>query len=196
MIRIFFILLTTLFLAGCHNKSNDLQATRFHDDGRAKPVVSIVPIMDSSSYEIPWSISDEFTFLVKDRLFKQGDLYLQSTEDFHLSNEDNPFGSNISWVKKTFNPTEFVVFLELIEHEDLPLIRTVKDPSKLSDIKKAASNLNVAMRLRIFDIRGDSPKIILQEMIKDSYYISNYIEKTDYNITQWGTEEYNTSPMG
>lgn len=196
MIRNFFILVATLLLASCHNSNKDQQTTRYHDDGRAKPMVTIVPMMDSSSYEIPWSISEEFTSSVKDRLLKQGDLYLQNNETFHLSNDDNPFGSNIHWIKKAFNSTEFVVFLELVEHEDVPLLKTVKNPSKISEAKKSAVNLNIAMRLRIIDIRGDSPKIVLQEMIKDSYYISNYMERTDYNITHWGTDEYKTSPMG
>ena len=196
MIRNFFILITALFLASCGNKNNNLQTLRYHDDGRAKPVVTIVPMIDSSSYEISWSISDEFTLLIKDKLLKQGDLFIQNNENIHLSNDDNPFGSNLGWVKKSFHSSEFVVFLELVEHEDVPLIKTVKDPSKISEAKKAAVNLNVAMRLRIMDVRGDSPKIVLQEIIKDHYYIPNYMERTDYNITHWGTEEYKTSPMG
>lgn len=196
MIRSFFILLTTLLLVSCNNKSQNQTTTRFHDDGRAKPVVTIVPVMDSSSYEIPWSISDEFTSMIKDRLMKQGDIYIQDDENFHLSNDDKPFGTNISWMKKSIRPTEFVVFLELVEHEDLPLAKTVKDPSKLSPTKRDAFNLNVAVRLRVIDLRGDSPKIVLQELIKDSYYVSNYMDKVNYNITQWGTEEYKTSPMG
>ena len=196
MTRYFLVLLTTLLLVSCNNKTKDQQTQRYHDDGRAKPTVTVVPIIDSSSYEIPWRISDEFTLLVKDRLLKQGDLYLQNNENFHLSNDDNPFSSNLSWVKKSFQPSEFVVFLELVEHEDVPIANTIKDPSKISEAKKAAVNLNVAMRLRIIDIRGDSPKIVLQEMIKDSYFISNYMDRTDYNIAHWGTDEYKTSPMG
>lgn len=196
MIRNFFIILTTLLLVSCNNKNKDQPITRFHDDGRAKPVVTIVPVMDSSSYEIPWSISDEFTAMIKDRLSKQGDLYLQDDENFHLSNDDKPFASNINWMKKSLKPTEFVVFLELVEHEDVPLLRSVKDPSKLSPTKRDAFNLNVSMRLRIVDLRGDSPKIVLQELLKDSYYVSNYMDKVNYNLTQWGTEEYKTSPMG
>ena len=83
MTRYFLVLLTTLLLVSCNNKTKDQQTQRYHDDGRAKPIVTVVPIIDSSSYEIPWSISDEFTLLVKDRLLKQGDLYLQNNENFH-----------------------------------------------------------------------------------------------------------------
>ena len=54
----------------------------------------------------------------------------------------------------------------------------------------------MSMRIRIIDIRNDKPTIVLQEMIKDSYYMANNIDNPNYNITSWGTEEYTTSPLG
>jgi hypothetical protein len=196
MYRYCFLLLSAILLSGCQNKHNNVQAMKYHDDGHAKPIVTIVPVLDSSSYEIPWSLSNEFTSLVKDKLGRQGDIYLKNDQNVQLSNDNSPFGININWVKKSFKPSEFVVFLELTQHEDIPISSTVKDPSKISEAYKAAVNLNMSMRIRILDIRNDNPIIVLQEVIKDNYYLPNNImERVDYNATKWGSEEYKTSPM-
>ena len=54
----------------------------------------------------------------------------------------------------------------------------------------------MGVRLRILDLRGSEPKIVLQEKIYDSYYIPKTLFPTDYNTVSWGTEEYKNSPLG
>jgi hypothetical protein len=153
--------------------------------------------MDSTCYDIPWSLSEELSSLINQKIVRQNNVYISKKEEgFFLSSHDNPFENNIEWVKKSFKPNEFVVFLELLEHDDIPLTKTTKNPKKLPESRKEASNLNMSIRLRIIDIRGDTPKIVLQEMIQDTFYMANNIDKIDYNIVTWGTDEYATSPMG
>lgn len=196
MIRKTIMLLSALALAGCGSKSVNESTVRLHDDGRAKPYVTIVPMLDSTSYDIPWSLSEEFSTMIKSKLSKQGDICIAKDKEIQLSTDENPFDTNVSWVKKSFASDEFVVFLELVEHEDVPIVKTAKDPSRINEFRRNASNLNVAVRLRIVDVRGDKPKILLQEMIKDSYYMTNSIDKADYTKAFYGTEEYTTSPLG
>jgi hypothetical protein len=196
MFRFLLAIFSAILLAGCSSKNPNEGAMRLHDDGRAKPCVTIVPMLDSTTYDIPWSLSEEFSSLIKNKLSKQADLYVAKDRDVQLSSDENPFDVNLSWIKKTFNSDEFVVFLEMIEHEDVPIVKTVKDPNKLNEFRRSAANLNMAIRLRIIDVRGDKPKIVLQEMLKDSYYMANTIDKVDYNSLTWGSEEYKTSPMG
>ena len=195
MLRYIFVFCVGILLAGCHGRNQNQQCLRYHDDGRSKPMVTIVPMLDSTCYEVPWSVSDEFTSLIKTNLSRQGNIFIPKG-DLHLSSDSNPFETNINWVKKEFNTTEFVVFLELIEHEDIPIIRTVSDPSKIPESRRAAANLNMAIRLRIVDVRSDKPKIVLQEMLKDTYYMPNNIDRPNYNVTYWGTDDYKTSPLG
>lgn len=197
MNRQFFLLLAAILFVSCQHKQPNTQVTKYHDDGRAKPVVTLVPVLDSSNSEIPWNISEEFSANIKHRIANQGNIYLYE-QKAQLSSEKNPFGSNnLSWVRPSFRPSEFVVFLELIEHESIPIANTIKDPSKISETRKDAVNLNISMRIRIMDIREETPKIVLQELIKDSYYLANnIIDRVDYNFTQWGSEEYNITPMG
>lgn len=196
MSNFIYAIMALLLLIGCQsNKEESL--SRFYDDGKAKPAVMIVPMIDSTCYDIPWSLSEEFTHIIKKNLIKNGNIYIpQNNKKFILSSTSNPFSNDISWLKNKTPDEEFIIFLELIEHKDIPIMKTIKKGSKLPESKKRAYNLEIAMRLRVVDVRKDIPKIIMQEKIEESYYIPNNIERTNYNITTYGTGEYKSSPMG
>lgn len=198
MFRYIISLFLMILMSGCQTcKDNGKNCTRFHDDGRAKPVALIIPMLDSSCYDVPWSLSEEFSSFIESSIKNTGKIFLQEKDDrAYFSSHHNPFGNNISWMKKSFKPGEFVIFLELVEHENISILKTVKDPTKVPASRRSASNLHMAIRLRIVDIRGDKPKIVLQEMLRDTCYMSNNIDNPDYNYIKWGSEEYKNSPMG
>jgi len=56
--------------------------------------------------------------------------------------------------------------------------------------------LDSIVRIRVLDIRKDKPQIVLQEALKDSYFISKNILQPDYNTYGWGTKQFATSPVG
>jgi len=190
----YFAIALICFLIGCQSNKKSERVARFHDDGRAKPVVTIVPVIDSTYYNVPWSISEEFTNIIKNNISKQGNIYFGKENSTHLSTTINPFGKDISWAKDLSN-TEFLVFLELIEHEDVPIVKTVKNPNKIPEIRRSSFNLNISMRIRIIDVRKRTPQIVLQEKIKENFYIANNIEKPNYNTVTLGTKEYKRSPL-
>ena len=195
MYRIILIFVSLIFLYGCQSRCQNGQCTRFYDDGRSKPVVSIVPMLDSTCFDASWSLSEEFTTTIKNKLQEQKSIFLTKGQDIHLSSQHDPFGKNVDWAKSMFKPTEFVVFLELVEHDNISILKTAKDPAKIPESRRSATNLNMAIRLRIVDIRSDEPRIVLQELVKDSYYMPNNVDNPDYNVVIWGTEEYKASPM-
>lgn len=182
-------LLAGLLAAGCTCKSCDDTATRYHDDGRSKPIAAIPVMIDTTSFDAPWSIAEEITTSVVQTISKSGSIYIQSQDDFAIA--ENPFGNDLSWVKREFENQEFAVFLELAEHELVPSTK-----SRKLEQQETSNNLNMGVRIRVVDLRTSTPKIILQEMIRDSYYIPKSLFPTDYNETAWGTEEYAKSPMG
>jgi hypothetical protein len=181
------LLLLLLATTACHKNTND-EITKYHEDGRAKPIVAIIPVIDSTTYEGLWSLSDEFTTTISNQVAQTNNIYLQSMEYLKsITNNDNPFQEDLSWVKETYTSNEFVAFVELVEHENVPTTKNVA---------KSSSNLNMAIRIRIIDLRNIQPKVILQEYVSDSYYISKNIIPTDYKTSGWGTNDYNLSPMG
>ncbi|MCB1084637.1 MAG: hypothetical protein KDK60_00890, partial [Chlamydiia bacterium] len=55
------LIILSLCIVGCQSKGSYDHVTRFHDDGRAKPVVAFVPVFDRSGAKLGWSLSEEFT---------------------------------------------------------------------------------------------------------------------------------------
>ncbi len=183
-------LLASVLAAGCCCKDkNDQTATRYHEDGRAKPIAALPAMIDTTLFDAPWSIAEELTASIVQSISGRDTIYIQSQDDFAIA--ENPFGSDLSWMKREFQNQEFAVFLELAEHELVPSV-------KLKNVhpQEIAHNLNMGIRIRVIDLRGSAPKIVLQEMVRNSYYIPKTLLPTDYNIISWGSEEYKKTPMG
>ena len=181
-------LLIGLLAVGCTRSQDSM--TRYHEDGRAKPIVAIASMIDTTSFDAPWSLSEEISSMVAQRVGQSGEIFVVSKEDDAFA--ENPFGQDLGWAKREFHEQEFVVFLELVEHAAVPALKSKQNLSP----QEVSTNLNMAVRLRVVDLRGSSPKIVLQEMIKESYFIPKTLIPTDYNTAVWGTDEFRNSPMG
>ncbi len=185
------ILLFSVLAISCSHNNEEI--SRFHEDGRAKPVIAIASAIDTTSFECPWSLSEEITVSVTSQIAQTGKIFVHSNIEFPFV--ENPFGTDLSWVKREFQNEEFVVFLELVEHENKPVIKGKREPVNYSP-QEVSTNLNMSVRIRVLDIRGSHPKIVLQEMVRDSYYIPKTLIPTDYYTVVWGSDEYRKSPMG
>lgn len=180
-------LFATILAVGCSNRCKDCESTRYHEDGRAKPIAALPMMIDTTSFDTPWSISEELTAAIAQTISKGGKIYVQSQDDFAIA--ANPFSGDLAWAKREFPNQEFVVFLELAEHE-------ITANAKYATQQDVSNNLNMGIRIRVVDLRGPAPKVVLQEMVRDSYYIPKTLFPVDYNLVCWGTEEYTKSPMG
>jgi hypothetical protein len=167
--------------------------TRYHEDGRSKPAVAIASMIDTTSYDCSWSLSEELTSMIVQKVSQNGKIYVHSTPDFPFV--ENPFGRDLSWIKREFHNEEFAIFLELVEHADTPVLKGHKAPAHVPP-QECSTNLNMAVRVRIVDLRNPTPKIILQEIVRSSYYIPRTLLPTDYTQIVWGSDEYYKSPMG
>jgi hypothetical protein len=177
-----------LLIASCTQTNDTL--TRYHEDGRSKPVVAIAPLLDTSSFDVPWSLSEEMTSSLAKHMGQSNQIFAQSREDFVVA--DNPFSNDLGWIKQEFQNYEFVVFTELVEHV---LISLAKD-KQTTFPQETPKSLEMAVRVRVVDLRGSSPQVVLQEMVRDSYYIPKTLIPTDYNTTVWGSQDYPKSSMG
>ena len=196
MLRYLTLLISSLLIVGCGKNNTDETSSRFHEDGRGKPSVAITTIIDSTAYDIPWSMSDELTTSLRLTLCKKNSLYVPSKDqiDQFMSFSNNPFEPDVSWMKNSFGNNEFVVFVEILEHENV----VDKEPSHKwhSPIcQSVPTNLQSVARIRIIDLRGDVPQIVLQETIKDTFYISKNLIPTDYNKITWGGDHYSSTPL-
>ncbi|MCB1109785.1 MAG: hypothetical protein KDK64_02300 [Chlamydiia bacterium] len=184
-------------LFGCSTYTSYDQATRFHDDGRAKPTVAFIPVFDRSSAEIGWSLSEEFTSQLRTRLQKRSNFYLSSPDIVNqviadLSEEDNPFSTQTDWIKEAFQNQEFVVFAELVEHD----IHTKPLKGSFIDKLTPSTELSLTMRIRVFDLRGDQPEVILQEFVHQDHLIPKPSNLQESNPERWKKMTFMVSPMG
>jgi len=176
----FLLILTSIMFVSCDNSTS---TSRYYDDGRSKPVLAINTVIDSTSYDLPWSLSEEFSNMITKNLSTNKNIYINDGETVDkLLASENPFTPDISWMKNKFNPNEFVVFLELIKHENQK--------------EKNGTNLGMAMRLRIVDVRSTTPKVVLQESIKDNFFIAKGDFSENYQRVVYGSNEYKTTRMG
>ncbi len=189
--RRFIPLLLAFAAIGCSKNSSEL--SRFHEDGRAKPVVAVASLIDTTSIDLPWSLSEELTTMIVDKVAQTGSIFVSAKDD--LSSTDTPFGNDLSWIRREFPEDQFVVFLELVEHETIALSQE-KNKNMSVNAFETAMNLKMAVKMRVVDLRSYTPKIVLQEMVRDTYYIPKNVVPVDYKVTGWGTEGFISSPMG
>ena len=179
-------------LASCCCKSNE-EVSRYHEDGRAKPMVAVATMIDTTSFDAPWSVSEELTSMIVKEIAQSKTIFVNGKDEYAFA--ENPFGNDLNWVKREFSGQEFVAFFELVEHEAVPATKDKRLPKNTAP-QEFATNLNLAVRIRVVDIRGATPKVVLQEVVRDTYYIPKSILPTDYTQVVWGTEEYKNTPMG
>src|SRR5690606_9596020 len=128
-----FIILA-LAAIGC-NRSSNTEVSLFHEDGRAKPTVAIASMLDTTSFDASWSLSEELTDGIIKQVGQNGQIVVHSQEESPFT--ENPFSTNLGWMKREFHGHEFVAFLELVEHEFVPL------KAKTASDQEASANLNM-----------------------------------------------------
>jgi hypothetical protein len=186
------LLTLTLLASGCNSITSPQQYT-YHKDGRAKPKVALLPVIDSSESDLPWSLSKEFTEGLQGRFVKQSNLFLLHDYNLvRLKKSLNPFTEESSWLQEMETSAEFVVFVELAEHHLISKI----DESLFNITNAPSYNLSVNVRVKVVDIRQKQPKTILQEMFQENYTIPWQLSSIDYEKTTWGKTSFFISPMG
>lgn len=181
---------------GCSKNVNE-QATRYYDDGRSKPIVALVPVFDRSGAKISWSLSEEFTDHLRQRFLKQSQFYVNTPDQINaeietLNETNDPFSRDYAWISKTFCEEEFVVFTELVEHDIHPKASRNNFFDKLSP----SCELSMTMRIRVFDLRGEKPEIVLQELVHQCHLIPKPSDHTEENPDKWKKMTFTITPLG
>lgn len=190
------LLCLAFLLAGCEKDNPPNSQTLFYENGTAKPIVAIVPLIDSSHHPLSWNLSDEMTALVLYRLMQKDKFYLIDQEKVgsfvkRIKETNNPFDTDLSWIKRVFFDNEFVVFMELIEHEQSPI-----PTRELTAAEDLPAELSMRVRVRVIDVRGEEAKVVFQEIIKDSHVIPKQFTQSHFAQVEWGKENYPISPIG
>jgi hypothetical protein len=181
-----------LFAAvGCNKNENNESA---YLQQKAKPLVAFFPIFDrTENAGVSWNLSDELTTGVQRKLAQKGDFSFVANEQVRamtkkIVGERDPFAADVSWMKRQFKGAEFVVFSEVLEHEEVPV--------SYINVQSSPANLNMSVKVRIVDLRAENPRIVLQEILHESYHIPKQFTKENFRQIAWGKENYHVSPVG
>lgn len=193
--RAFFFssLILACLLSSCRQEENQAFLGK---SSTTKPVVAIVPVFDNSESGLGWDLSDELTYSLTSRLATRNKIAVVDPQRARIKTRKlksihNPFGNDLSWLKQAFASEDFIVFLELIEHREY-----LKDVPEASLPENRAAELELGMRVRILDLRGNQPKIVLQEIIQDSHFIPKQFTSYNFDQSPWNSEGFNISPVG
>lgn len=185
-----------LIAGGCNdNRQNGNQAYLYSEE--SKPVVSIVPMIDNTESEYTWSLSNELSSSIYNRIADRNKIAINKLSQVRaklkqMNGGHNPFSPDISWTKGVFKGDQFAVFMELVEHEEVPR-RDRKNPQ---EDQNCSADLHMSVRVRVVDLRGDEPKIVLQELVRHSQYVPRPFTQHNFFQIAWGEDGYGISPLG
>ncbi len=192
---VYFGLLATL-CASCAPNYRD--TTLFQRSGRQKAIVAVLPVIDNTeAADLSWELSREFTDEIRKRVYDSSKIYLLrdhgTREIAERLNTPNPAMIPDS---RSINlgAAEFIVVSELIDQSETPCGHSSSEESFSKG--EADCLLNLAMRVRVLDVRRDKPKVILQEVIDHEQFIARTFADCDYSKTPWGTEAFKRTPLG
>lgn len=193
MLRAALCLFLALTCAGCQKNHNEGQTARVERKS-TRPVVALVPLFDRTANEqLSWSLSEEFTRGIQRKLLSHENFYLVSDNQVRaiakkLQNHRDPFSPDIGWMKRLFHGSEFLVFTELLEHEEVPVSYTKGNDSP--------AHLNISLKVRVVDIRGEKPLVILQEILHNSHAIPKQFTRANFRQIAWGSDDFHVTPIG
>lgn len=190
-------------LTSCSNKSSNIQSFRYFENARQKPVVALVPLVVKDRNEkISWDLSTEFTAEIQKRIINRSEIYLnpvrlseplkdklQKQDLVTLKKED---------LKELKAQNQFAIFMELMEHKELTyqeMQGEVDDELNFGD-EDVPKYLVVKVRLRVYDLREDQPKVLLQEILTQKHIIPYVERQLDYHKVVWGGDSYKASLYG
>ena len=192
----YFLAICCLALVACQKNSPNYTSL-YQDDGHRKPQVALVQVIDHSDAELPWSLSEEFTETLTQRIQNHSKLHLANHYDVaqiihQCDDSSSPFSTDISWMHQSFKDQQFVVFVELVDH----YLHT-HPHQRIAELEENRSAFfDLTMRIRIVDVRGDRPKVVLQELVHHNHSIPKLFANIDYEDKHWGTTSFNFTPMG
>jgi hypothetical protein len=193
------ILLFVALAACCMTSSCKKQNAATEESVRDKkehPTIVVVPIIDSSGQSYRWNLSEELTYTLWNKLTHSTKLALGSKERAQyiyrqLDYQHNPFGNQITWTRQLCPTDDFALFLELIEHEEIPMCSNNKE-----DITRCPTAFRIALRIRLLDLRNSSIKIVLQEIIREEHQFPRPFTKFHFYQAPWGDKNFCISPIG
>lgn len=140
------------------------------------PKVAFASIQDHAKHSLDWNVLEELSELIFERFKKQETFAVVKTKNL---SKQLSLPLNFDHLKEVLHCNDFVVFMELIEHQEI--------------LKESSRHLEILLRLQVIDLRELSSNVILREVIHDSHFMPN---SAHFTQVSWKEEGYEVSPIG
>lgn len=188
------------FFTGCVSSYSD--TTLYQVDGRAKPIVAFLPVRDCTqedeTHGITWDISRELTESLRSYLSDSSKIYLLKDRGT-VAMTEHLMEMEPEKISRALLPgldaAEFVVLTELINRREEPLRIRRLHPRYPAD-KDASAVLALDFRVVVLDLRGDRPRVVLQEIVEHQEMLARPETNYNYDRVRWGSEAYRHTPLG
>ena len=168
--------------------------TLVHQDGRIKPKLLTLNVIDRSSNSIPWDLSSEFTELVHHQLKNFGSIYLQSPEDLDENIDPYELAKQIQRSPKLcstkIGAEEFLASVEIIEHKIAPT------GHKTIQANAQTHLLTIKARIKVFDLRKNKAELVLSEIVESQTFVPWQLSTINYKKNHINTTQYKVTPIG
>lgn len=191
------LLLVVSGFFGCAKHYRD--TALYHVTGKAKPVVAVLPIVNTSveKTSAKWDVADELTQEIRNRCANSSRVFLLQQDNSVNVAQALITPEMKSIPRSAFEslaPAEFVVIAELINDEERLTTKNTKNKKPQPD--ETQMTICLAMRVRVVDLRGQEPKIVLQEVVSQDHEVARSYMFVDYKKTAYGTPGYDNTPLG
>ncbi len=151
-----------------------------HDDGSSKPAVALLPVRDSTQSCLPKPAGEHIFQVLQYESMSKGNLYILAPEELREGNpkiKEIGFYSDETTLAQDFCSADFVVILELFEQEFSSYGKARPPINNCVVAYPCEALLTLKMRVKIVDVRPRSPRVVLQEVYTQGYYLPYPLEK-------------------
>lgn len=193
MVQIVLSLLVTLMAVGCGPRYVDYFP--YHDDGRPKPKVVIVPVFNSCEDHVPWDISQELTSNMRYEIMNNGELFLFSQEEVNSKlAQIGPvdFFTKESLFAQSFCEADFLVMVEFMDQQFCDSYTIAGCSVPFSPCREVV----LKTRIKVMDLRCRVPRIVQQEILSDTYLVTPECADVHGKFPDTGTRAYQSTSIG
>jgi len=160
----------------------------FNKSGDLKDKIAVVHMIDSSAYPHHWDVAAELSDTLDKELARKDTLYVVPVKnEVNLSSSKNPFSNDLSWLNNDFAHVNYVVFTELLKHEQ---------STTANDLTPSTYTLDIALRVRVFKKCENRFEVMLQEIQTDSFVLPTIFQNSFMTQPSWQERGFEISPIG
>lgn len=188
---VFFLFVSLSIFLSCSKVSQE--DSLYHNDGRIKTSIALSAVRDLSDSDFPVNSSEKLTEQIRENIVSENDFYVIP---FEIANHTS-YSFHSPLHLKEHTKTDYLAILELIEQKEEPYTgQHVRPLYPVADKTQIRSLIQLKMRVKVYDMRGEKPELILFEILPSNHLIPTEMRSLDLKKMEKNPKLYQMSGMG